>query len=49
MFNGEKSWPMWRKVLAYAIYASVAAGAIELVDVKVHLPEAPVLSSPAAR
>ena len=40
---------MWRRILAYAIYGLLAAGAIELVDVKVHRPEAPVMSAPPTR
>jgi hypothetical protein len=38
--NENKSWPMWKRVFAYAIYALAAAGAIELVDMKVHIPAA---------
>jgi hypothetical protein len=34
----NSSWPLWRRIVAYALYALAAAAAIELVDVKVHHP-----------
>ncbi|MGA3067436.1 MAG: hypothetical protein ABSF29_11375 [Tepidisphaeraceae bacterium] len=31
-----RRWPVWKRGLFYALYALAAAGAIELVDAKVH-------------
>ena len=35
---GERgaTWPLWKKVLAYAVMAAISLAAIWLVDVKVH-------------
>jgi hypothetical protein len=32
-------WPAWKKVLAYAVLAALAAGAIWYVDLKAHRPD----------
>lgn len=40
-------WPLWKKVLAYAVLAAVASAAIWYVDLKAHRP--PETSAPAAR
>jgi len=34
----SRPWPTWKRALFYALYALAAAGAIELVDAKVHAP-----------
>ena len=33
-------WPLWKKVLAYAVLAAAAAAAIRYVDLKAHRPPA---------
>jgi hypothetical protein len=44
----HRPWPRWRIVLAYGLLATAAAGAIWLVDRKVHHPPgAPRTTLPA--
>jgi hypothetical protein len=32
----RRPWPLWRKILAYAVMSAISLTAIYLVDVKVH-------------
>ena len=32
----QRPWPLWRKILAYALMSAISLTAIYLVDLKVH-------------
>ena len=42
------SWPLWRKLLAYAAMSALSLAAIWFVDLKVHRPAIMPLSHPAS-